>query len=198
MSKIKGTVSKKGESKFSHFVMLEEKDGFYFNTKFEPKCDEGDVVGIEFDQKRDNAGQISKIVVLEKGDGPKDSGGWDDKPSTSKSGGKSAPKGNATQDSIRWQAARNSALQAVEIILSVDGFATKGKADAKRLQVEALVDEITVRYYNDANDPKGSQAYIVNSGVADDAADSEEFGGDESKAAEQAETSAKGDWSEWD
>ena len=48
MSKIKGTVARCGKGKYSYFIVLDEKDGFYFNTKYEPMCGVGDVVGIEY------------------------------------------------------------------------------------------------------------------------------------------------------
>ena len=63
MAKVKGTVTRAGKGKFSYFVQLDGND-FYYNTKFEPPCGEGDVVGIEFEQKGPSRGNIKKIKVL--------------------------------------------------------------------------------------------------------------------------------------
>lgn len=158
MSKVKGTVSGAGKGKFSYFITLEEREGFYFNTKYEPKCGVGDVVGIEFIKKADNRGNVQKVKIIESNsDGYPGDGG-----SEPKSGGSSYTASPGIQDSIMWQSSRKDALVFVGMLLSNDGFATKGKPDAKRVQIEELLDEVTTRFFGDASDPKASSAYTSN------------------------------------
>ena len=152
--RVKGTVTKVGKGKFSYFIVLDD-NGFYWNTKFEPKCGEGDVVGIEGTRKNEQRGQISKVKVLESNS----SGYPGDAPAAPKSGGYASPAGGNRQDSIMWQSSRKDALVLAEILLSNEAFAAKGKPDAKRLQIEALVDEVTVRFFKDASDPTKCAAY---------------------------------------
>ena len=131
MSKIKGTVTGVGKSQYSYFVRL-DGNPFYYNTKYEPKCGEGDVVGIEFEQKGDARGNIKKLTVLEKNsDGYKgDAGGG-----KSAGSARSAPAGGDRQDSIVWQHSQEMALRLSTLILANGGYAVKRKTDEKRLQV---------------------------------------------------------------
>ena len=185
MAKIKGTVSNTGEGKFSKFIMLEERDGFYFNTKFEPKCGKGDVVGIEYEQKGDTRGNIKKIVVLEDNGGAaaSSSDSWDDTPAPSKG---ATPASNNRQDSIVWQSARKCAVPFVAALLAAEAFKPTGKADAKRTQIENLLDEVTYRFFTAAADPRNSEAFKTNTKIDEDAAEPEE---DDAK---------DGDWDEWE
>ena len=184
--KIKGTVSNTGEGKFSKFIMLEERDGFYFNTKFEPKCGKGDVVGIEYEQKGDTRGNIKKVVVLEDNGGlaaASSSDSWDDTPAPSKG---AAPPVGDRRDSIVWQSSRKDALVLAGILLGAEAFKATGKADAKRTQIEALVDEITVGFFHAASDPRNCEAFKESAVIDEDAAEPEE---DDAK---------DGDWDEWE
>jgi len=169
MSKRKGTVSGVGKGKFSFFVQLDD-DGFYFNTKFEPKCGIGDVVGIEFDKKADNRGNVKNIKVLEDSGSPK---GVQERASSGGGG-----TGNYTADpnrqaSIVFQSSRKDALVFITTLLAAEAFAVKGKADAKRVQLEELLDEITVKFFNDAMNPKDSDAFKNAGEIEEDAKEDE-------------------------
>ena len=169
MAKTKGRVTGCGKGKYSYFITLEGHDGFYFNTKYEPKCGEGDIVGIEFEQKAENRGNVKRVTVLER-----NSTGYADTSSNSSGGTATsfnAASGGDRQESIVWQSSRKDALVAVGILLHQEAFALKGKPDAKRVQIEELLDEITFKYFSDATDPKASNAYKTNAEVeADEAA----------------------------
>ena len=180
MSKIKGTVTRAGKGKFSYFLQLDGND-FYYNTKFEPKCGEGDVVGIEFTPKGDSRGQISKVVVLED-----NSGGYDKANSEksaddsgSGSGGKYSGGGDRNQ-SIVYQSSRKDALVFVGILLGAEAFACKGKPDARRVQLDELLDELTLKFYGAAIDPaKAVTADAVAEDGADESSDDDWDDGDE-------------------
>lgn len=189
MSKIKGTVSGVGKGKFSYFITLESKDGFYFNTKYEPKCGKGDVVGIEYEQKAENRGNVKRVEVLEDNGAPKgvQGGGGEG----GGSGGK-AETGGARQDSIVWQHSQEMALLLAGTLLSNEAFIIKGKADEKRVQIEELVDELTVRLFKDAMKPLDSEAYKTAGGIDSDS------GGEESEKEEKGEWDDGDSKSEWD
>ena len=185
MSKIKGTISGCGKGKFSYFITLEEKEGYYFNTKFEPKCGKGDVVGIEYESKADNRGNVQRIEVLEKNSsGYEDTSKKADSGYASNSGSSKSAGGGDRQDSIVWQSSRKDALVAAGLILQVEAYALKGKTDEKRVQLDGLIDEITARYFADASDPRKSVAYTTNAEIEADAATDEdappEAGGEKS------------------
>lgn len=187
MAKIKGTVGNVGKGKFSYFVVLDEKDGYYFNTKFEPKCGKGDVVGIEYIEKGSNRGNVQKIVVLEA-----NSSGYSEAPAASGKDYPAATGGNR-QDSIVWQSSRKDALVAVGIMLQQEAYMLKGKPDAKRIQIDGLIDEITVRYFADASDPMKSKAYTLNAEVTEDVPD-EEPEESEAGGADEWETGKGDEW----
>ena len=174
MAKKKGTVSKAAKGKFGYFLMLDGED-FYFNTKFEPKCGEGDIVGIEFDPKGDTRGQVKKITVL-----TDNSGGYSKSNSESNSsagdswgggnsGGKAASGGGERQDSIVWQHSQEMAISLANLLVAQEAFALKGKPDAKRVQLEGLVDELTARLFTDALNPRSSNAFKTNADIEEDA-----------------------------
>ena len=164
MARKKGTVTRAGKSKFSYFLQL-DGDDFYFNTKFEPKCGEGDVVGIEYNKQNDQRGQVSKITVIDD-----NSGGYQKSNSErgSGGGGKSSGGGNDNrQDSICWQSSRKDALVLTGILTSND-LVKIPKGDKGRVVIEALIDEITVGYFKDALDPRSSKALKDMQEIEDD------------------------------
>lgn len=171
MSKIKGTVTGCGKGKFSYFIVLDSKEGFYFNTKYEPKCGKGDVVGIEYEQKAENRGNVKRVEVLES-----NSSGYEDTSKAASSGSYSSGGGGGgggRQDSIVWQSSRKDALVFAGLLVSegVKGFKLAGKPDARRTQVEELVDEITARFFEDASDPRACKAMTSNAAIEDDTPD---------------------------
>lgn len=177
--KRKGKVSKIGKSQYSYYIML-DGDNFYFNTKYEPKCGVGDTVGIEFDKKGDNRGQIKKVVTLEDAGGPKgvqNSGGGG-----RSSGGRSyGGNDDDRQASIIYQSSRKDALVLAELILSNGGIKLPKGEDAARTVIEELVDEITVRFVKDATDPAKAckSAKEAEEDSSDDWDDSSNDDGDE-------------------
>ncbi len=174
MSKVKGTVTKQGKSKFSYYVMIDTKDGFYFNTRYEPKCGEGDVVGIEYESKGENRGNVKKITILEDNGGPKGV----PKSEWNEGGSKTGGGGGNRQDSIVFQSSRKDALVLVGILLGAEAYATKGKADAKRVQIEGLLDELTAKFFADASDPRKSKVLTDNAELEEDSGGGDEWGGD--------------------
>jgi hypothetical protein len=169
MAKKKGTVSKAGKSKFSYFVQL-DGDGFYYNTKFKPKCGEGDVVGIEYERQNDQRGQIKNLKVLED-----NSGGYDSSNSERSGGGK--PSGRSTggggdrQDSIIWQSCQKASAVLVQAEVAAGACASKGNPDSKAAEIKGRFDELTVSLFEDASDPKNSQTYKDVKGIEKDAGD---------------------------
>ena len=137
MSKAKGTVKLVGKGKFSSFVMLEDRDGFYFNTKFDPKCGIGDVVGIEFEQKGDTRGNIKRLVVITDNGAPKGV-----QESAAPSGGGGAGRGADQRPSIVWQHSQEMAILFVSTLVSSESI--KLPAAAKREDfLLGLVDSYT-------------------------------------------------------
>jgi len=183
MSKIKGTVSRAGKSKFSYFIQLDGND-FYYNTKFEPKCGEGDVVGVEFKPQGDTRGQIKMIKVLEDNSGgyaKANSEKGDDWGGSSGGGSKKSSGGGGggdRQDSIVWQHSQEMAISLASQLLAAEAYAVKGKPDEKRVQIEGLVDELTARLFSDALDPRNSTAFKDNKVISEDSGE-EESGGDD-------------------
>jgi hypothetical protein len=200
MSRVKGTVTRAGKGKFSYFVQL-DGDDFYYNTKFEPKCGEGDVVGIDFEKKGPSRGQINQCKVLED-----NSGGYQASNSEKKGGGKSFSSGssasgktsggNNRNESIVFQHSQEMAIRSAEIILAQEAYAVKGKADAKYLQVEALIDQLTVKFYEDALDPEKSNLLKEYRKIKSDAGGDGEEGGDwDGDEEEKSEGDGWDDWS---
>ncbi len=188
MSRCKGKVTGIGKGKFSYFIRLDTKDGFYFNTKYDPKCGIGDVVGIEFEQKAENRGNVKKVQILEDSGSPKGMQAQD-------TGGGTGGGGGSRQDSIVWQHSQEMALGLVTILLANEAFAAKGKIDAKRVQIEELVDELTTRLFNDASDPRKSKAFLSNSDIDEDTPTDEKPEGDEW---DEKPEEKKGEWDTWE
>jgi len=196
MSKAKGTVSGCGKGKFSYFITLNEREGFYFNTKYEPKCGKGDVVGIEFEQKGDSRGNVKKVVILEK-----NSNGYEDTSGKFSGGGSGGSSGGGTggsdrQDSIVFQSSRKDALVAAGLLIQTETVKIP-KGDKGRIVIEALIDEITVRFFKDASDPKASEAYSTYTEIEEDAKEPEPSG-DEWEGEEKDEGKKPDSWDEWD
>lgn len=180
-SRRKGTVSKIGKSRYSYYIKL-DGDDFYFNTKYNPKCGEGDVVGIEFDKKNEQRGQIKSVKILEDKGGPK---GYQQ---PQNSGGGNSYNGGGNDDrqaSIIYQSSRKDAIQAAGLIVSNEAIKLPKDADKRRTIIEALIDELTARYVKDASDPKN--ALKGEQEVAGDAA-----GGDDWE--DDAEKESGDDW----
>jgi len=171
MSKKKGTVTAVGKGKYSYFIQLDTMDGFYFNTKYEPKCGKGDVVGIEYHKKDDKRGNVQKVTVLEK-----NSDGY--KPTNTGGGGGGGGGGYQTdpsrQASIIYQSSRKDALVYLGLLLKNEAFATKGAAGKREEQIEEKLTQIIGEFYEDATDPSKSPALV---GAEEDA--KEDAGDDE-------------------
>ena len=193
MAKIKGTVTKAGKSKFSYFIQLDGND-YYYNTKFKPKCGEGDVVGVEFMDKGGTRGQINKLVVL-----TDNSGGYDKSNSERGGGfgggdGGGSPRGGAgtggqRNESITWQSCQKVSAQLVQTLVQAGAVASKGNPESKRAEIEGAFDELTTKLFEAALNPKASEAYKATKQV-----EAEAGGGD---AWDEGDTEAGGDtWGE--
>ncbi len=189
MSKKKGTVTAAAESKFGFFVQLQETDDYYYNTKFEPPCGVGDVVGIEFQDKGKGRGNVQKIKVLEK-----NSQGFEKQ--EKRGGGKRGGGGGgfndpARQDSIIFQSSRKDALVFVDLLLRNEAFAIKGKADDRALQISEVITQVTAKFFADASDPRNSD---VLKGAEDVAKEGDEREGDGEEPAGDEEWDGEDEW----
>ena len=197
MSKAKGTVSGCGKGKYSYFITLNEREGFYFNTKYEPKCGKGDVVGIDYEQKGDSRGNVKKVVVLEK-----NSNGYEDTSGKfSGGGGSGGSSGGGTgggdrQDSIVFQSSRKDALVAAGLLIQTETVKIP-KGDKGRIVIEALIDEITVRFFKDASDPKASEAYSTYTEIEEDAKEPEPSGDSGAEWEGEEKDAGSVEWDEW-
>jgi hypothetical protein len=166
MSKKKGTVTACGKGKFSYFIMLDTKDGYYFNTKYEPKCGKGDVVGIEFNDKDGKRGNVQKVTVLEQ-----NSTGYEDTTKQRQSSGGGGGGADRTP-SIVYQSSRKDALVFLGLLFEQGAFVIKGAAGKKEEQIALKLREITGEFYADAIDPAKSPALLdAEEEAAEDEAD---------------------------
>lgn len=164
MSKRKGTVTKIGKSQYSYYILL-DSDKFYFNTKYNPKCGEGDVVGIEFEQKAENRGQIKNVKILEDKGGPKghqeSSGGSGGGYSDNKGGGNNYNDAGR-QASIIYQSSRKDAIEVTKLLVQSESIKLPKAPDKRQIIIDELVAEYAAKFYADAADPakalKGAQA----------------------------------------
>ena len=176
MARCKGTVTGCGKGKFSFFITLDSKDGFYFNTKYEPKCGIGDVVGIEYEPKGDKRGNVQKVQILEDSGSPK---GVQSRESSGGSGSNSGGSYTASPDrqaSIIFQSSRKDALVFLGLLIEKEAVKFKGKADSLRVQITETLDEITAAFYKDAAAPDKSNALTTAAELADDSPGEEESG----------------------
>lgn len=159
MSKVKGIVSGTGKGKYSYFIRL-DGDPVYYNTKYEPKCSEGDTVGLEFVSKGDTRANIQKVVILEKGSG---GGGGGFKSPAPGGGG-----GGDRQDSIVCQHSQEMAVRYLDILVSNGGVKISGQPDAKKTQLDELLGELTVHFFNEAMDFRNSAAFKTGKELEED------------------------------
>ena len=188
MSRKKGTVTAAAQSQYGYFVQLQETGDFYYNTKFEPPCGVGDVVGIAYEDKGKGRGNVTKIKLLES-NGP----GFQKKEPAAKRGGGGGGGFNDPnrQDSIIFQSSRKDALVFVDLLIRNEAFALKGKAGDKAVQISELITEITAKFFADAADPRNSD---VLKGAEENAKEEDEWAAD-------APGGADGEWDgedDWD
>lgn len=191
MARRKGKVSKIGKSKYSFFIQL-DGDGHYFNTKYNPKCGVGDVVGLTYEPKGEQRSQIKDVKLLEDNGGPK---GYQESSGGGFGGGSSKGGGSYASDpdrqaSIIYQSSRKDALVMAELILSNDGIKLPKAEDARRTVIEELVSEFTLSFFTDASNP--SKATAGAKAVSDDA----EGGDDDSW--DEPESGGSDDWDDGD
>lgn len=175
MAKVKGTVFRAGKSKFGFYIKLDGDDAFY-NTKSEPTVGEGDVVGIEYEQKGKSR-NVKRVVVLEKGAG------------TQGSSGGSGGGGAARNESIVWQHSQEMAARVAGLLLSNGAVELPAKgADKRATAITGLVNELTYKFYVDAINPAESETFKAEAGVESEsdegAADEpdDEWAGDEGES----------------
>ena len=149
-NRTKGIVSKTGKGKYSYYIRL-DGDSVYYNTKFEPKCNEGDTVGIEFEPKGETRANIKNIKIFERGSGapPKQFGG----------GSAPAASGGDRQDSIICQHSQEMAISYLAVLLEQGAVKVTGNPEAKRTQLDATLGELTVRFFKEAEKPRDSSAF---------------------------------------
>ncbi|KKN32961.1 hypothetical protein LCGC14_0808330 [marine sediment metagenome] len=188
MSRKKGTVTAAARSQYGYFVQLQETDDFYYNTKFEPPCGVGDVVGIAYEDKGKGRGNVTKIKLLES-NGP----GFQKKAPAKRegAGGGGGYNDPARQDSIIFQSSRKDALVFIDLLLRNEAFAIKGKADAKAVQISELLTKVTAKFFADAADPRNSE---VLKGAEEDAKEENEWEDGGEEAAGKDEWDGEEDW----
>jgi hypothetical protein len=146
----KGTVAKVIKGQYGYGVILQNQDGYYYNTKYDPKCETGDVVGIEHVNTKPNASQIKSIQTLEKGPGAPAAGGGG-----AQSGGR--------QDSIIWQSCQKVASWLVQAKVAAGAL-----EDPSSAGIDREFDKQTYRLYKDASDPTNSSTYRNMAELAND------------------------------
>ncbi len=176
MSRAKGKVARIGDGKFSKYIMLDNKDGFYFNTKYNPKCGVDDVVGITYTPKGETRGNITKVEILEDAGGPK---GVQENARVYSGGG----GGGDRNASIIMQHSQEMALRYVTLLLSAEAIKLPKASDREEF-VSTLVDEAIARFNERATNP-GKPAEVE--------VEAEEKPADESWD-EKPETEANDDW----
>lgn len=133
-----------------------------------PNCNEGDTIEFEFEQKgKFSNGNSKSVKVVAKSTG------------TASSGGGSYGKTPATQTTISKQAALNSALAFVNILVAaeaVPGVTKTAKSEDKYGILESLVVEKTHEYYAQSTGTEWPEEEV------------------DSKPAEDKVASAKKDW----
>lgn len=150
-SKVKGKVSKILKSKFGYAIMLDDSK-FYYNTNYDPKVGEGDVVGIMFERKGDNRGNIKKVKLLTDGGSPK---GFQGGNRGGGGGGGSSNNDPARQQSIVYQSVLKTVPGLAALIIEHGGIKIpKTKPDAARIVIEELIDELAIKYTKIALDPR--------------------------------------------
>jgi hypothetical protein len=151
----RGIVSQTGKSKYSFYIRL-EGDARYYNTKYEPKCGQGDDVGIEFESKGPDRANISKVTILKKGARKAESSG------NYKSSGGSEDK---KQDSIVWQHSQQMAIRAAAVLLQSNAVKLQKSGEANAVLIGNLIDELTYKFFKDGIDPRRSSVYLSNAEV---------------------------------
>lgn len=195
--KIKGTVENCGKGKFSYFVRL-ENDPVYYNTKYEPKCGPGDVVGIEFESKGPNRAQIRKIKMFEDNGGASKTN-YAPKSAPSSSGGySSAPANTDRQDSIVWQHSQEIAIRVVSALLDANALPLPAKGNEQYDAVLGAIDSLTNRYFHDAIDPRKSKVFVEKKAEEQPKKEKEDQNWDDEEGEDDWGSSEGGESDGWD
>jgi len=141
-----------------HVWSIKVNGTFYGGMWEEPVCKEGDTV--EFTIARngqyENVAKGSLVVI----------------PSLPSTGGATGngPAGTTspTQQKIEWQAARNSAIALVAAALSSDAVQLPAKKGDKYDALMQMVDDLTVRYFQDTSDVEAAINTITGGAPAAD------------------------------
>lgn len=182
--RVRGIVAKTGKGQYSYYVVL-DGDEKYYNTKFEPKCNPGDDVGIEFEPKGDKRGNIQKLKVLNAGAQPPPA-----QPAASSGGFKrGAAGGDARQDSIVWQHSQEIATRLLTVMLQSGATSLPKTGGAEVLK--GMFQQLTYEAFRDALDPRNSEAYKTGSaadkdldGARDTSGEDDDSWGDDEPAKE--------------
>lgn len=175
-----GIVEKAAKGQYGFFVVLRERPGFYFNTKFEPNCKSGDEVKIEFEQKGDKRANVKRLKVTKAGAAPASTGGY---------GGATGDR----QDSIVWQSAQERAVRLTEVLLTNGAVKLPAGEEARETIIMEKFDSLTYRLYEAGIDPRNSDVFKSAQGVASDMSDApSDDGWGEEPSASNGESG--GDW----
>jgi len=144
MSKVTGVVERMTSRAAGrgHVWSIKVNDSWYGGMWDEPACKEGDTV--EFTVTRngqyENVAKNSLSVIPSL---PSTGGATGDGP---------AAVTNPTQTKIAWQAARNSAIALVAAALGAEAIQLPAKKGDKYDALLDIVDDLTVRYFQDTSD----------------------------------------------
>jgi len=164
MSKVNGVVSFVHEAEFqgkpSYSIKLNGDENWYRlgANRFAGVIEKGAQVELTYDEKTSKTGSVRLAVTAAKrieSEAPKGAS-TSAAPAARSAGGYNDP---ARQDAISYQSARNAALDAVKLLVVVDGIKFTAKSDKKAI-LDALVDEYTVLYFRDV-ESKGAVARVA-------------------------------------
>lgn len=179
--RIKGVVARIVKNRYGFGVILANHDGFYFNTKYQPKFNEGDEVGLEFAQKSSTSAQILKAQVFNAGVGAP-------APQRSARPGQSAyVGGDSRQDSIIWQSCQKVAAALVGEVLNIEDIE----------KVLPTFDALTARLFEDANNPRESAAYKAFKARGADVSSAVDTTEGWPESVDEEQPQAGDDWDEW-
>lgn len=165
--------------KMLYSFKLANDDQFYSLGEKDVKLSKGDYVS--FAAKEDAKGRMqvdvrsievkaAEVAAPSTGTG----GGWKGKSFGGKPAGardsyweEKAKADAERQPKIEWQAARNSAIAAAQVILANGGLKLPAKENAKFDAIVALIDDLTAKYFAETNNLDKMKADVVDKDTGD-------------------------------
>lgn len=167
------------EKKYGNYAFkLKDEDGWFRSeTRREEIIQPGYMVKLQVEKDKKGDYTVKKAALVEKGEPPKreSKGGY-----SGRGGYKADP---AKEARIVMQHSQAMGLEAAKLIVEQGGIklGAATKPDARKLQIEELIDEQTAKFHQQAFDPDsvlGKAAEIDAEFEDDDAKDEDDFGDD--------------------